>query len=280
MFEIHVSLIALVVTMRYTFLEDKKGISFKKRANQLTVTSGIQLIWTGVFLFSTYGNDKLIFWLLVSMTSCLTALVMYKWVLKFGYWLLTNCLITAILTFVLIQYDKSPFQGFLGGMKEGFTPISTTIGTALLQMIIWSCIKFYKWESQGKVREKLPLKQSLIKGVKILSFQIALSLGLSIILVINNLIVSYSVIAFSLYLIFIIRKKISGNGIFWIISWIIIFDQTMTMVFQYFPEEARRYLEATQRKFEVWYFIIFIIYHILLTKFFKLKAERGESQNY
>lgn len=274
MFEIHVSLIALVITIRYTFLEDKKGISFKKRANQLTVTSGIQLICTGVYWIEIYGHDQFILWTLVIVTSCLTGLIMNKWVLKFGYWLLTNCMITALLMFMLIQYDKSPFQGLFGGIREGLTPIFTTIYTAILQSIIWIFIKFQKWLAEGTVREKQPLKKALIKYTKIICFQALLSIGLASSFGFNNLFLFGLSIIITLIVLFIMRQKITGNYLFWMASWVIIFNQTMGVTFQYFPKIGSIYRNSTRGSFVTWCFVIFPIYHILLTIFFKLKEER------
>ncbi|SCA91348.1 membrane hypothetical protein [Pseudolactococcus piscium] len=274
MFEIHVSLIALVVTLRYTFLEDKKGISFKKRAFQLTITSVIQLICTGVYWIETYGHDQFIFWTLVIVTSCLTGLIMNKWVLKFGYWFLTNCMITALLMFMLIQYDKSPFQGLFGGIREGLTPIFTTIYTAILQSIIWIFIKFQKWLAEGTVREKQPLKKTLIRYIKIICFQVLLSIGIASIFCFNNLFLFGLSIIITLFVLFIMRQKITGNYLFWAISWGIIFWEIVKLSFEY-GHIIFKVQDADLNEDLVMICLIgFPIYHILLAIYFKLKEDK------
>lgn len=184
------------------------------------------------------------------------------------YWVLS--------VFVILFPRSAIYYWYIRGDTIGdlVAPIFLFFINIVSLFIIWSSIKFYNWESQGKVREKLPLKQSLTKGVKILSFQIALSLGLSIILVINNLILSYSVIVFSLYLIFISRKKLRGHYIFWAISWGIVFWEIVKLSFEY-GHIIFKVQDADFNEDLVMICLIgFPIYHILLTVYFKLKEDK------
>lgn len=278
-------IVILIISFNVMYLvyqKEQNIFSLKIISTRILITSSIQVIWTIAYLFYVYlySQGELIAIVTYFIASYVTKLTMDKKIIKLRYWFISNLVISPVLTSIWIRYDTSPFQGPFGSIGMLSVLLVIPVINLIGQLSIWLFIKFQKLLPHDKQKEKQALKITVIQDIKILCFQVLLSMVLAGALILNNLFVSYLIITLSLYILFIIRKKISGDGIFWIISWIIIFDQTMTMVFQYFPEEARRYLEATQRKFEVWYLIIFIIYHILLTKFFKLKAERGESQNY
>ena len=242
---------------------------------RILITSSIQVIWTIAYLFYIYlySHRELIAIIIYFVAGFITKLTMDKKI-KLRYWFISNLVISPVLTSIWIRHDISPFQGPFGSSGMFFVLLVIPVINLIGQLGIWSAIKFYNWESQGKVRDKLPLKQSLIKGVKILSFQIALSLGLSIILVINNLIVSYSVIAFSLYLIFIIRKKLGGHYIFWAISWGIVFWEIVKLSFEY-GHIIFKVQDADLNEDLVMICLIgFPIYHILLAIYFKLKEDK------
>jgi len=268
-------IIIMVLGVAYIIVSDaEKCVSVKLIVSHIMIVSTVQVLWSVAYMLYLYLYDKSPSYILYIIAICLTILVIYKVIGKMVYWLLTNMILSPLISFVCIGIDNSAFDGFMGGVGQWLTPLIVVIINMVGQLGIWSAIKFYNWESQGKVREKLSLKQSLIKGVKILSFQIALSLGLSIILVINNLIVSYSVIAFSLYLIFIIRKKLGGHYIFWAISWGIIFHQIFTMICPYISKVLRFEHDRSLFNLVISCLIAFPIYHILLMIYFKLKENK------
>lgn len=268
-------IIIMVLGVAYIIVsEAEKCVSVKLIVSHIMIVSTVQVLWSVAYMLYLYLYDKSPSYILYIIAICLTTLVIYKVIGKMVYWLLTNMILSPLISFVWIGIDNSAFDGFMGGVGQWLTPLIVVIINMVGQLGIWSAIKFYNWESQGKVRDKLPLKQSLIKGVKILSFQIALSLALSIILVMNNLIVSYSVIAFSLYLIFIIRKKLGGHYIFWAISWGIIFWEIVKLSFEYVHIIFKVQDADLNEDLVMICLIGFPIYHILLAIYFKLKEDK------
>ncbi|MCJ1988085.1 hypothetical protein [Pseudolactococcus carnosus] len=271
-------IVMLIISLNVMYLVDQKEknvFSWRIISMRILITSSIQVIWTIAYLFYIYlySHRELIAIIIYFVAGFITKLTMDKKI-KLRYWFISNLVISPVLTSIWIRHDISPFQGPFGSIGMFFVLLVIPVINLIGQLGIWSAIKFYNWESQGKVRDKLPLKQSLIKGVKILSFQIALSLGLSIILVINNLIVSYSVIAFSLYLIFIIRKKLGGHYIFWAISWGIVFWEIVKLSFEYGHIIFKVQDADFNEELVMICLIGFPIYHILLTVYFKLEEKK------
>lgn len=220
-----------------------------------TVLELVRLSGHTIYLYiCVFGGIRLIIWLVV----------MKKWVQEYVYWVLS--------VFVILFPRSAIYYWYIRGDTIGdlVAPIFLFFINIVSLFIIWSCIKFYNWESQGKQKEKQPLKKTVIKYIKVLCFQLLLSVVLEVILISNNMFLSFLAIVFFLGAIFIFRKKISVSYIFWIISWLFI-DSTAIFLG---GKSISSFHMLVRQQLETNCMIGFSIYHILLTVYFKLKEDK------
>lgn len=188
--------------------EYKNNVSMKIIIVNVAVASGVQVIWTFGYMFSLYIYNKTTTYNLFLFIIFFTILIMYKIVRRLSYQLVTGCIITPILSFVWLQIDNSPFRDIpFDGIGEGLTPIFLPIFFVCFQASILMAIKIQSLLAREKQKEKQALKIIVIQDIKILCFQVLLSMVLAGALILNNLFVSYLIITLSLYILFIIRKK-------------------------------------------------------------------------
>lgn len=206
------------------------------------------------FYIGILGGLRLLVWLFV----------MKKWVQEYVYWVLS--------VFVIMMPRNIIYYWYMEGntLGDGFAPIYMFFISILSLLGIWVFIHFQAWLLQGRHNEKQALKLTVIHFTKILGYQVILSVGLELILLFNNLFMSYLGVVFILVFVFYIRKKTSVTYIFWCISWLIV-DKT---VISLASKVISRHLQLVRIDMESRCLIGFIIYHILLTVYFKLKEDK------
>lgn len=259
------------VTDEYERHIPKKIIVF-----QVIVTSVIQCMYVGIYISSLYLDSNLSIYLalILLIVMCITAFTMYKWQIKLSYWLSLNLIISPVLSFALIQLDTSIFDRPFGGITEGLTPIASVITSIILQVSLWLFVKFQKWLSRAPKTEKVSLQQDLITYLKITGFQVILSLLLESVFIFYNVVLSSIAIILALILIFIVRNKLRGSYNFWILSW-------SAISFIGFVLGARCFWDfwgynnqvTSDGKIHMYTIIGLTIYHLLLTVYFRFRAE-------
>ena len=90
-----------------------------------------------------------------------------------------------------------------------------------------------------------------------------------------NLVLSSVAIVLAIVAIFIVRDKLRGPYIFWILSWSAISFLALLVSYACFPYDYSLTLEIRQTRLncEVFGIIALAIYHVILTIYFRLRAE-------
>lgn len=144
--------ISFIFSSFYVILEYSRLIPMKTIGHQIFCVSIVQVIWIVAYMVSLYLYDNFISRVLYIIAGCFTVLVIYKGTGKLGYWILTNLMLSPMMSFVWMQIDNSPFDGFMGGPGQAVVPLVIIIINMRFQLSIWLCIKLYKWLFQVKER--------------------------------------------------------------------------------------------------------------------------------
>ena len=255
----------------YHRLVPRKSIYF-----QVIITSVIQCIYTVIYISRLYLDSNLYIYLalILLIVIFITGHVMYKWQIKLSYWLSLNLIISPSLSFALIQLDTSIFDRPFGGMAEGLTPILSVVYSIIFQVSIWVFVKFQKWLSRAPKKEKVSLKQGLTNYLKIIGFQVILSVLLESVFILYDLVLSSIAIILSIVVIFIVRNKLRENYIFWIVSWAVISFLVFLFGLKYFWDFWGYNNQITSDgKIHMYTTIGLAIYHLLLTIYYKMLEE-------
>ena len=272
------SLLGSLILINFIIEEYHRLIPRKSIYFQVIITSVIQCIYTVIYISRLYLDSNLYIYLalILLIVICITGHVMYKWQIKLSYWLSLNLIISPSLSFALIQLDTSIFDRPFGGMAEGLTPILSVVYSIILQVSIWLFVKFQKWVNNDLQKEKVSLRHSITTYVKIIGFQVLLSVLLESVFIFYNVVLSSIAIILAIVAIFIVRDKLGGNYSFWIISWLGVCYIAVSIVVKHFPYPSTSIEETmmiTRYQFEVWVLFGLAIYHLLLTIYYKLMEE-------
>ncbi|HCN74564.1 hypothetical protein RU87_GL000717 [Lactococcus plantarum] len=275
--DLSTSLIGIFFLIYFVILECKRHIAIKNIVFQVIVTSVIQCMYVGIYISSIYLDSNLYIYLalILLIVMCITGFIMYKWQIKLIYWLSLNLIISPVLSFALIQLDTSIFDTPFGSTGEGLIPIFSVVCSIILQVSIWLFIKLHKWVSSLKKQEKFPLKQIITTDIKIIGFQVLLSVLLESVFIFYNLVLSSIAIILAIVVISIVRNKLRGHYIFWILSWSGISFLALVASYDFVPYDFSLSYEINQRRWDSGMFALIglAIYHLLLTIYYKLMEE-------
>lgn len=264
-------LLLLFSFIMYCYIQDTKKKIGKRIIRYLLVSSILQIIWTTAYMLSEYLPKFTISGIVYIIAFYITGLAMFKGLTKLGYLIFTNIVISPILSLIWIRIGDATFVSCtMNSLRAVFIPIAIIVINGSCQISLFIFIKLQNWLSLGKQKEKQPLKKTFIKYIKVLCFQLLLSMVLEVILISNNMFLSCLPIVFFLGAIFIFRKKISVSYIFWIISWLFI-DNTAIFLG---GKSISSFHMLVRQQLETNCMIGFPIYHILLTIYFKLKGNK------
>ena len=151
---ISIALVIIFLVVSYIIVEYEKHIPKTLVVVNITIISIIsilQVIWTVAYMLSLYLYDKSISRLLYMIAGCLTVLVIYKKIGNISYWLISNLMICRLMSFVWIQIDNSPFDGFLGSVGQWITPFAVLVINIVAQLSIWLLIRVHKWINRNNL---------------------------------------------------------------------------------------------------------------------------------
>lgn len=270
------SLLGSLILINFVIEEYHRLVPGKSIYFQVIITSVIQCMYVGIYISSIYLNSNLYIYiaLILLIVSCITGHVMYKWQIKLSYWLSLNLIISPSLSFALIQLDTSIFDRPFGGMAEGLTPILSVVYSIILQVSLWLLVKLHRWVSSFKRQEKSPLKQNFTTYLNITGFQVILGALLESVFIFYNVVVSSIAIILAIVVIFIVRNKLRGHYIFWILSWSAISFFVFVFGARYFGDFwVSNDLITSNGEIQMYTIIGLAIYHLLLTIYFRVRAE-------
>ena len=264
-----------ICTILYLSVIYVKGTSVKQVGIYLLETSLMQVLWTSAYMVTLYSDNQIYSVLLYLIAFCLTVFMIYKQPIGVEHWLATSLIITPIFGYSLLAIDQSPFQSYRNDITIALTPPFLIVINMVSQFVIWSFVKFKKWLSCNPKKEKVPLQQNLTTYLNITGFQVILSVLLESVFIFYNLVLSSIAIILAIVVIFIVRDKLRGNYIFWILSWSAISFLALLVSYACFPYDYSLTLEIRQTRLncEVFGIIALAIYHVILTIYFRFRAE-------
>ncbi|MDN5409461.1 MAG: hypothetical protein L0F95_03695 [Lactococcus sp.] len=142
--------IILLVSISYLIVNDyRRNIPIHIIVVQISSMSLIQIIWSIVYMIALYPSLHLTTFSFFIINVGLTILTIQKGYYKTSYWILTNFLMSPIVSMIWISIDKSAFEGgVINGLESALTPIALPFFNFICQIIILLCIEFYKWITQ------------------------------------------------------------------------------------------------------------------------------------
>ena len=268
-------LLAPFIIPCYLFLREPRNMLKEIVSISALHISVIQLLWAVGYMLEIYISIEVYSYILYYIALCWMISIMYRGPIKIGAWLAINVIVSLTVCIIWINIDDSPFRhGFMASLGMIGVPLMIVVLSAYLQVVIWWLLKLAKWVSSTKKSKRVPLNHSVIKYLKILVFQVILSVLLESAFNLYTELLSNIGIILALFITFIVRDKIRENYIFWITSWLGISCLIFVLGANYFWDFWGSNNQITSDgKIHMYTIIGLAIYHLLLTIYFRVRAE-------